>query len=212
MNPRLCACKREHPYRRVVLTGGPGAGKTAVLELVRRSFCAHVQVLPEAASVLFGGGFPRRLDPSGLRAAQRAIYHVQSELERLYEDDRLTAVALCDRGTIDGAAYWPGTVEEFFADLRTTREREFARYAAVILLRTPAPEQGYNQANPLRVETAQEAQAIDQRLLEVWAGHPRLHVLESTVDFMEKARAAVALIEQEIPSCCATGRAAATVG
>lgn len=44
---------------RVVLTGGPGAGKTAVLELVRRAVCRHVRVLPEAASVVYGGGFPR---------------------------------------------------------------------------------------------------------------------------------------------------------
>ena len=40
----------------MVLTGGPGAGKTAVLEVVRRTFCEHVTVLPEAASILFMGG------------------------------------------------------------------------------------------------------------------------------------------------------------
>ena len=34
-----CACVGPHPHKRIVLTGGPGAGKTAVLELVRRSFC-----------------------------------------------------------------------------------------------------------------------------------------------------------------------------
>ena len=34
---------------RIVLTGGPGGGKTAVLEVVRRHFCEHVVVLPEAA-------------------------------------------------------------------------------------------------------------------------------------------------------------------
>jgi hypothetical protein len=42
------------------LTGGPGAGKTAVLELVRQSFCQHIKVLPETASILLGGGFPHR--------------------------------------------------------------------------------------------------------------------------------------------------------
>jgi hypothetical protein len=30
--------------------------KTALLELIRQSFCSHVRVLPEAASVVFGGG------------------------------------------------------------------------------------------------------------------------------------------------------------
>jgi predicted ATPase len=31
-----CECAAVHERRRVVLTGGPGAGKTAVLELIRR--------------------------------------------------------------------------------------------------------------------------------------------------------------------------------
>jgi hypothetical protein len=59
-----CECTESHERRRVVLTGGPGAGKTAVLELIRQSFCDHVRVLQEAASLVFGGGFPREDDPA----------------------------------------------------------------------------------------------------------------------------------------------------
>lgn len=55
-----CECNDVHKRKRIVLTGGPGAGKTALLELIRQSFCAHVKVLPEAASIIFGGGFPGR--------------------------------------------------------------------------------------------------------------------------------------------------------
>ena len=29
-----CACESAHQGKRIVLTGGPGAGKTAVLELI----------------------------------------------------------------------------------------------------------------------------------------------------------------------------------
>ena len=54
-----CACEDAHTRRRIVMTGGPGAGKTAVLELVRVHFCEHIKVLNEAASIVFGGGFPR---------------------------------------------------------------------------------------------------------------------------------------------------------
>jgi adenylate kinase len=43
-----CEWTDVHERRRVVLTGGPGAGKTALLELIRQSFCSHVKVLPEA--------------------------------------------------------------------------------------------------------------------------------------------------------------------
>ena len=47
---KSCACRDPHPLRRVVLTGGPGAGKTAVLELIRQSLCEHVKVLAESAN------------------------------------------------------------------------------------------------------------------------------------------------------------------
>ncbi len=58
--PSSCAHSRTG-CQLVVLTGGPGAGKTAILEILRRSLCPCVAVLPEAASILFGGGFWRRL-------------------------------------------------------------------------------------------------------------------------------------------------------
>ncbi len=104
--PCRCALTR-HPARLMALTGGPGAGKTAVLELAARSFCRHVAVLPEAASIVFGGGFPRHDTEPGRKAAQRAIYRVQWEVERLVVEEGEVAVALCDRGTVDGGAYWP---------------------------------------------------------------------------------------------------------
>ncbi len=99
-----CDCTQPHPRRRVVLTGGPGAGKTAVLALVRQSFCKHVTVLQESAGIVFGGGFPRG-ELAGVRqAAQRAIFYVQQELEAAAEAQN-PAITLCDRGTIDGVAY-----------------------------------------------------------------------------------------------------------
>ena len=101
-----CDCRDPHESRRIVLTGGPGVGKTAVLELIRHSFCDHVKVLPEAASIVFGGGFPRGTGDGARRAAQRAIIFVQCELEAPVAGDN-PAIVLCDRGTVDGSAYWP---------------------------------------------------------------------------------------------------------
>jgi hypothetical protein len=76
-----CECREPHAHTRIVLTGGPGAGKTAVPELVRQHFCEHVHVLHEAAGIVFGGGFPRATEGNVLRASQRAIFYVQRELE-----------------------------------------------------------------------------------------------------------------------------------
>ena len=101
--------------RRIVLTGGPGAGKTAILEIVRIVFGDEVTVLPESASILFGGGFPRSDGLVAKRAAQRAIYRVQRELELMADEEAKHPVVLCDRGTLDAIAYWPGQVEDFWA-------------------------------------------------------------------------------------------------
>jgi predicted ATPase len=162
-----CACAEAHETRRVVLTGGPGAGKTAVLEMVRNSLCRHVRVLPEAASIVFGGGFPREDDPTCRRAEQRAIYFVQRELE-VAGGAHTPAVLLCDRGTLDGLAYWPGPVEDFWGSTHTTLAAELARYDLVVHLKTPRSSQGYNHQNPLRTEPASAAAQIDERISAVW--------------------------------------------
>ena len=197
-----CSCDEVHQARRVVLTGGPGAGKTAVLELIRQSLCEHVKVLPEAAGVVFGGGFPRDEDPGCLRAAQRAIYHIQRELEAT-GDAHNPAVVLCDRGTVDGLAYVPEPRMDFWPSLRTTLEGELVRYDTVIHLRTPAVDRGYNRSNPLRTESAGAAAAIDARILEAWAKHPRRFVIESSDAFLDKATQALEIIRGELPGCCA---------
>lgn len=196
-----CECSEVHERRRVVLTGGPGAGKTALLELIRQSFCAHVKVLPEAAGVVFGGGFPRENDDGCRRAAQRAIFHIQRELEAV-GDVHNPAIVLCDRGTVDGVAYWPGPAEEFWAAVGTTLDREFSRYDAVLHLRTPALEHGYNHQNPLRTESAATAFEIDARIAHAWASHPRLSTVESSSDFLDKAARALEILRAEMPACC----------
>jgi predicted ATPase len=195
-----CECMTLHPARRIVLTGGPGAGKTAVLETIRKTLCHHVQILPESAGIVFGGGFPRRPELEARRAAQRAIFHVQRELEvaMITED---VSVALCDRGTIDSLAYWPGP-NDFFEAVGTTLEEQLARYHAVIHLRTPPATNGYNRQNPLRIETAAEAAAIDERIAQAWAKHPRRFEVASTVDFLEKVERAIEIVRGELPPCC----------
>ena len=198
MNP--CECREPHTQRRVVLTGGPGAGKTAVLELIRASFCEHVRVLPEAAGVIFGGGFPRAPEDESRRAVQRAIFYVQRELETAAAVGN-TAILLCDRGTIDGAAYWPGP-GDLWSDVGTTLAEQLRRYDAVIHLRTPASELGYNRDNPLRTESAAEAAAIDDRIREAWEGHPKRFIVESSAEFLDKAARAVEILRGEMPECC----------
>ena len=183
------------------MTGGPGAGKTAVLELAARSLCEHVAILPEAATIVFGGGFPRHQTHPGLRAAQRAIFRVQREVETLVIEERQVAVALCDRGTVDGLAYWPGPVDTFWEEIGSNLEAELSRYHAVIHLRTPAPEQGYH-TDPIRNEPAARAAEIDGRIAEAWKDHPHRFLVDAETNFAAKASHALELIRNEMPLCC----------
>jgi hypothetical protein len=195
-----CGCTETHVAKRIVLTGGPGAGKTAVLALVQQSLCKHLRVLPEAAGILFGGGFPRESGVDARQAAQRAIYHVQRELEATTAGTDVS-IALCDRGTIDGAAYWPepGTLWDAVG---TTLDAELARYSAVLHLRTPDLGLGYDRTNPLRIETAVEARAIDERIAIAWARHPRRFEIAPASEFLAKAARAVEILRGELPACC----------
>jgi predicted ATPase len=198
--PSTCTCREAHSRKRLVLTGGPGAGKTAVLELVRQHFCEHVHVLKESASIVFGGGFPRGPETAAMRAAQRAIFHVQRELEAAVEGSN-AAIVLCDRGTVDGAAYWRGP-DDLWGAVGTTLADELRRYDAVIHLRTPAASTGYNHVNPLRIESATEAALVDARLLDVWATHPRRFIVESSADFLTKVKRVLGILRSQLPECC----------
>lgn len=197
-----CACSATaHHPKFIVLTGGPSAGKSRLLEMIRGSFCPHIGALPEAASIVFGGGFPRIETPAAKRAAQRTIYHVQDQLEEWVRDEGHLGIALCDRGTLDGLAYWPDDEDDFFGQLETTREWELSRYAAVIHLHTPGAE-SYDHQNRLRIESADEAVALDARIESVWLGHPHRFFINSTTAFETKVSAALAIIRAELPECC----------
>jgi hypothetical protein len=125
---------------------------------------------------------------------------VQRELERAAEDENL-ALMLCDRGTLDSLAYWVGE-DDFLGHVGTTLKQELARYDVVIHLRTPALENGYNHDNPLRIESANEAAAIDQRILAAWQQHPRRFVVDSATDFLTKAAQVIGIVRAETPACC----------
>ena len=131
---------------------------------------------------------------------QRAVFFTQRELEAV-GDLGNPAVVLCDRGTIDGYAYWPGP-DDFLASVGTSLDEQLRRYDAVIHLRTPSADHGYNHVNPLRTESAADAGAIDARIAAAWQQHPRRFVVDATADFLQKASQALEILRGELPECC----------
>ena len=200
-----CNCSQDQPIRMIVITGGPGAGKTAVLEMAKKVLCQHVVILPEAASIVFGGGFWRMKSSTAMEAAQTAIYQVQVQMENLVVGEKKWIVGLCDRGTLDGLAYWTGSEKSFWEMSKSQVATEYKKYLAVIHLHSPTDLLGYNQQNPLRIESSVQALEIDEKITHVWKNHPNYHPIESTDNFLTKAQLAIKLISNFIPECCQVG-------
>jgi predicted ATPase len=182
---------------RIVVTGGPGGGKTTAADLFRRELGSEVVVVPEAATLLFGGGFPRYPEPNAVRVAQRVIFQVQRGLEDTQRARYPSRILLCDRGTIDGACYWPSTdPDDFFASVGTTLEAELTRYDAVIFFQSAAVGGHAIEANnPVRIESDREAAELDARLRELWSRHPRFVLVPNNQSFFKKITAGLSALE-----------------
>ncbi|MDQ2644499.1 MAG: ATP-binding protein [Myxococcota bacterium] len=172
---------------RIALTGGPGGGKTTAAELFRRELGEVVVVVPESATILFAGGFPRAGERDAERSIQRAIFHVQRSLEDVQSARYPERVLLCDRGTVDGAAYWPNGDRDFFEAMGTSFETELQRYDAVVFFETAAVAgASIEGGNPYRKESLAEAIALDQRLRNLWSHHPRFTLVPHCPSFIHK--------------------------
>ena len=192
------AGRSASPFR-VVLTGGPGGGKTTAADLFRREIGDRVIVVPEAATLLFSGGFPRLANPSAQRSTQCAIYQVQRGLEDIQAARYPDRILLCDRGTVDGGAYWPAGADDFYATLGTSQADELARYDAVLFFETAAHgDHGFESENRYRTESQQEAIALDSRLRALWSPHPHFTVIPHTASFFRKMTIGLGLLESLI--------------
>jgi predicted ATPase len=183
--------------RRIVLTGGPGGGKTTAADLLRRELGSRVIVVPEAATILFAGGFPRAQQWDANRAAQSAIFHVQRNLEDVQSALYPERVLLCDRGTVDGAAYWYDGQDAFFHTVGTTLETELSRYDAVVFFETAAVAGlSIEGGNPVRNESLAQAVELDGRLRALWSRHPRFTLIPHSNSFLEKIMGALGILQK----------------
>lgn len=182
---------------KIVITGGPCAGKTAAKRGIKTKFEElgyTVLFIPETATELISGGVAPRTCGTVL---EYQIYqmHLQSEKERIFESaaqnmqgDKFLIV--CDRGMADNKAYM--TEEEFAAALEHFGWSEVTvrdSYDAVFHLTTAAKgaEAFYTtENNSARIETPAQARALDDRLIAAWTGHPHLRVIPNEQHFEDK--------------------------
>jgi hypothetical protein len=188
------------PPRRVVLTGGPGGGKSTLMRELRSRDPGgrNWALLPEAAPPLLGPGLERAAG-----VLQPAVVRLQATLEELYDGlAPAGAVVVCHRGTLDALPYWLLAGEDesaFYERTGRTREEHLARYHAVLHLQTAAVGAGgvYTRGpSARRRETPAEAATLDDLCVRAWRDHPRYLMLGNAgSDWDGKAARAVAAMQ-----------------
>lgn len=196
---------------RIVLTGGPCAGKSTILKRIKERYSMmgyRVYVLPEAATLFTEAGadfLTPDADLSFQTEKSKLLFQMamEDQITKIAETCSEPALVVCDRGTMDTAAYmapelWQRLQNEIGMDERTLCDE---RYTAVLHVCTAAKgaEKFYTLLNnKCRTESAEIARLVDDRLLSVWKKHPELHVIQAEYDFEYKIKNVLNTLDQII--------------
>ena len=189
---------REKPCRvvKIVVTGGPCAGKTTAMSWIQNAFTEKgwtVLFCAETATELISGG--GMANCASWQEFQRALVKLQLAKEHAWEDiarnqknDRVLIV--CDRAALDNKSYMTESEFRYVCNALHTDEVTLRdNYDAVFHLVTAAKgaEQFYGTAtNAIRYESVEEARAQDDRTIAAWTGHPYLRIIDNTTAFEDK--------------------------
>jgi len=190
---------------KIVITGGPCAGKTTAMSWIQNAFTQmgyRVLFVPETATELISGGVAPWTCGTNLDY-QICQMSLQLTKEALFERaaasmDCEKILIVCDRGMLDNKAYM--NEAEFSKALAAIDRNEVElrdNYGAVFHLVTAAKgaESFYTTANnSARIETTQAAAELDDKLISAWTGHPHLRIIGNAVDFETKMKRLVAEI------------------
>jgi len=187
---------------RVVLTGGPCAGKSSALAKIKERASQKgfdVYVAPESATILFSNGCQWSDDPVDQERFMKAIVLMQLQIERTFtmiaSSTRRPSILIVDRGILDNKGYispegWNRTmkaVDKVLLEIEFTESYVLGRYDAVIHMCTAAKgaEKYYKSGwttddsgnKVYRRETAEMARELDDNMISCWEAHPRHYVV-----------------------------------
>ncbi|MBR5047414.1 MAG: ATP-binding protein [Eubacterium sp.] len=183
---------------KIVITGGPCAGKTTGLAEIKKKFTELgycVLIVPETATELISGGVAPWTCASPFEY-QRFQMRLQMTKEEIFyqaacQMPHEKILILYDRGMMDNKAYLPDEEFAVLAEDYSSEEELTNRYDAVFHLLTAAKGavEFYTLANnAARIETVEEAIQVDDRLLAAWKDHPHLRVIGNDYGFDRKIR------------------------
>lgn len=189
--------------KKIVLTGGPCAGKTSALVKIVEYFSGmgyKVFTIPEVPTLYSTGGWNyltpnRQLYYQGEKAILETQLALESQFMQLAEVCTKPVLIVCDRGALDISAYIkPEEWEEITAMAGTDSNTLREQYDAVLHLVSAADgaEQYYTTVtNATRYEKADEeglriARELDKKVINAWSGHSHLRVINNHDDFNAK--------------------------
>ena len=189
--------------KKIVLTGGPCAGKTTAMVRIIEHFTSlgfKVFTIPEIPTIFSQAGMNYLTDNKGLfYEGEKATLELQLGFEdrfmRMAAECHEPTIVVCDRGAMDISAYMqPEMWEEITAAVGTSTQELRQRYDAVLHLVSAADgaEQFYTTAtNAVRYEQMNEeglriARELDKKVIKAWTGHPHLRVINNHEDFNKK--------------------------
>ena len=185
---------------KIVITGGPCAGKTTLRGLLAAAFVGRgreVVLVNECATELLAQGITPDSCGSVL-GFQRHVFDLQLEKEDRLAGMSKDAVILLDRGLMDNAGYLPDDELDMLLEERgMTRSDAYARYDAVVHRVTAAlgaEEFFSHETNEHRLEGVEEAVRVDQALQRGWSGHPNLRIVENGGTFEDKLGRAISAV------------------
>lgn len=175
---------REVPHR-IVLTGGPLAGKSTVMNYLQGAYGDKARFMTEVASMLLTSGYPKpgadvRFSSEWLDYINKTIMPTQVNMENGHlhaaVESRRRAVFF-DRGLLDPAAYIEGGKATLQDRYGLDTEAVYDRYSMVIHMQSlasinPSEYERLMGTNPARYDTVEQAQERDTALIEAWKDHP----------------------------------------
>lgn len=190
---------KEMKITKIVITGGPCAGKTTGMSWIQNAFTERgytVLFVPETATELITGGVAPWTCNSNLEY-QKCQLRLQLEKEKIFEyaaskmnSEKILIV--CDRGALDNKAYMTDVDFSIVLDSLNSNEVELRdSYDAVFHLVTAAKgakEFYTTENNSARTETPEEAAALDDKLISAWTGHPHLRIIDNSCGFEDKMK------------------------
>ena len=198
--------------KKIVLTGGPCAGKTTALAYIREHFTNlgyTVLTVPEIPTMVTQSGWNYLSDNRAFYyEGEKVILELQLEMEdkiqRIAETCTGDCIIICDRGAMDISAYIDQEMwNELLASCGTSNAKILWQYNGVIHLSTAAQgaEEFYTlSTNANRYEKADEeglalARSLNEKVFEAWKSHPSFYSIESTTDFELKMNKVIEAIK-----------------